>query len=68
MVGDRLDFDIYPANKLGMKTLQGTAWLQRPKNSDYVPMITFETIEGLSKMLCQKQLGMDDLSRGNGNK
>ncbi|WP_167815162.1 HAD family hydrolase [Sporolactobacillus shoreae] len=54
MVGDRLDFDIYPANMLGIRTirvLQGTAKLQKPKNSDYVPTMTIATIDGLRSLL-----------------
>ncbi|MCO7126492.1 HAD-IA family hydrolase [Sporolactobacillus shoreicorticis] len=54
MVGDRLDFDIYPANKLGMKTirvLQGMACLQQPRNSDYAPMMTIQAIDDLSLKL-----------------
>lgn len=38
MIGDRLDNDIYPAKKLGMKTIwvkQGFAIYQKPINSDY---------------------------------
>ena len=38
MVGDRLDNDIYPAKKLGMKTVwirQGFAVYQTPENKDY---------------------------------
>ncbi|WP_370646190.1 HAD hydrolase-like protein [Sporolactobacillus sp. STSJ-5] len=58
MVGDRLDFDIYPANKLRMKTirvLQGMARLQKPKNSDYVPTMTVRAVDDLRKMLHKKQ-------------
>jgi HAD superfamily hydrolase (TIGR01549 family) len=58
MVGDRLDFDIYPANKLGMKTirvLQGMARLQQPKNSNYLPSKTIQTVDCLSMMLREKQ-------------
>ena len=38
MIGDRLDNDIYPAKKLGMKTVwirQGFAAYQTPENEDY---------------------------------
>lgn len=38
MVGDRLENDIYPAKKIGMKTvriLQGFNAMQVPRNSDY---------------------------------
>ncbi|SFG34082.1 HAD family hydrolase [Sporolactobacillus nakayamae] len=58
MVGDRLDFDIYPANKLRMKTirvLQGMARLQKPKNSDYVPTMTVRAVDDLRKMLHKKR-------------
>jgi len=40
MVGDRLDNDIYPAKKLGMKTIrirQGYARYQEPINDEYKP-------------------------------
>lgn len=38
MIGDRLDNDIYPAKRLGMKTIwikQGFAIYQKPINSEY---------------------------------
>lgn len=40
MVGDRLDNDIFPAKRLGMKTIwikQGFGGLQKPKSAEYVP-------------------------------
>lgn len=51
MIGDRLDNDIYPANKLGMKTIhikQGFGAYQEPKNNDYKADLT---INGLSELL-----------------
>jgi len=47
MVGDRLDNDIYPAKKLGMKTiwiLRGFGKYQYPKNSEYEPDLCSENL------------------------
>ena len=38
MIGDRLDNDIYPAKKVGMKTIwvkQGLGAVQKPKSEEY---------------------------------
>lgn len=51
MIGDRLDNDIFPAKKLGMKTIwirQGFGAYQESKNSHYQPDVT---ISELSKIL-----------------
>ncbi|MBE3089089.1 MAG: HAD-IA family hydrolase [Actinobacteria bacterium] len=53
MVGDRLDYDIYPAKKIGMKTvriLQGFAKYQKPINTDYVPDYTINKIYELNNL------------------
>ena len=53
MIGDRLDNDIYPAKRLGMRTVwvnQGIAAYQTPKNADYEPDYTIENIIELEKL------------------
>ena len=54
MVGDRVDNDVAPAKKLGMKTVcvkQGIHKLNTPKNEFEVPDYTVDTIEELLNIL-----------------
>jgi len=54
MVGDRLDNDIYPAKKLGMKTVwikRGFGKYQTPKNSDYEADIVVDELNELINIL-----------------
>lgn len=47
MIGDRLDNDIFPAKKLGMKTVwirQGIAICQTPQNCEYEPDFTVDNL------------------------
>lgn len=47
MIGDRLDNDIYPAKKLGMKTVwvkQGMAVYQKPQNETYTADFTVSSL------------------------
>ncbi len=51
MIGDRLDNDIFPAKKLGMKTIwikQGFAIYQNPTNSDYEADYTINSLTDLN--------------------
>ena len=51
MIGDRLDNDIYPAKKVGMKTIwvkQGLGGVQSPKSDEY--KADYE-VEGLNDIL-----------------
>jgi len=53
-VGDRLDNDIYPAKKLGMKTIQikkGFAIVQKPKNKDFEPDLVINNLSELIDIL-----------------
>lgn len=53
-VGDRLDNDIYPAKKLGMKTIQikkGFAIVQKPKNKDFEPDLVINNLNELIDIL-----------------
>lgn len=50
MIGDRLDNDIFPAKKIGMKTIwikQGFGGMQIPKSKDYEPDYTIQNLEEL---------------------
>jgi HAD superfamily hydrolase (TIGR01662 family) len=50
MIGDRLDNDIYPAKKLGMKTVrikQGFCRVQNPISDEYVPDYTINSLSEL---------------------
>lgn len=54
MVGDRVDNDVAPAKKLGMKTVcvkLGIHKLNTPKNEFEVPDYTVDTIEELLNIL-----------------
>lgn len=54
MVGDRLDNDIYPAKKLGMKTMwikQGLGKYQEPLNKEYVPDYEVNTLSEINKCI-----------------
>ena len=54
MVGDRLDQDIYPANRVGMKTvriLQGLGRYQPPKGLGYQPTAIIRRIQELAPLL-----------------
>ncbi len=50
MIGDRLDNDIYPAKKLGMKTIwvkQGMAVYQNPQSEAYTADFTVNSLTGI---------------------
>lgn len=54
MIGDRLDNDIYPAKKLGMKTIwikQGFGGMQEPKSEEYKADYEINHLEGIYKIL-----------------
>ena len=54
MVGDRVDNDVAPAKKLGMKTVcvsQSIRMVSTPKNEFEVPDYTVDTIEELLNIL-----------------
>ena len=54
MVGDRLDNDIVPANKIGMKTVwikQGFGGFATPKSEDESPDYTIRDLRGLEDIL-----------------
>lgn len=54
MIGDRLDNDIFPAKKLGMRTIwvkQGAAVWQYPKNEEYTADFTVEDLDGILELL-----------------
>lgn len=54
MIGDRLDNDIFPANCLGMKTIQvshGMAAYQHPEDKEHTPDFTVSSLEELLKIL-----------------
>ena len=54
MVGDRLDNDIVPANKIGMKTVwikQGLGGFAMPKSDDERPDYTISNLRGLEDIL-----------------
>lgn len=51
MIGDRLDNDIYPAKRLGMKTIwvkQGFSAYQNPMNEAYIPNKTVDSLNEIS--------------------
>lgn len=55
MIGDRLDNDIVPAKKIGMKTVwvrQGFAKYQSVTNESETPDFTVETIEETADIFC----------------
>lgn len=54
MIGDRLDNDIIPAKKLGMKTIwirQGFAIYQNPRNAEEQPDYIVDSLAELKKIL-----------------
>ena len=54
MIGDRLDNDIFPAKKLGMKTIwirQGFSIYQHPVSKEYEPDETVESLMELKNVL-----------------
>ena len=54
MVGDRIDNDIIPANKIGMKTVwirQGFGGLAKPKNAAETPDYTINNLNELFEIL-----------------
>ena len=53
MVGDRLDNDIAPANRLGMHTvrlLRGLGAYREPQSGDELPEITVQTLNELTDL------------------
>lgn len=55
MIGDRLDNDIYPAKKMGMRTIwikQGFGGVQMPISLEYEPDFSVNSLDELSKILC----------------
>lgn len=57
MIGDRLDNDIFPAKKLGMKTiriLKGFGVYQQPINDYYCPDITINNLSELLSIFTTK--------------
>ncbi len=54
MIGDRLDNDIFPAKRLGMKTIwirQGFGGMQTPKDERYTPDARVETLQEILDLL-----------------
>ncbi|MCL2408477.1 MAG: HAD family hydrolase [Oscillospiraceae bacterium] len=54
MIGDRLDNDIYPAKKLGMKTIwirQGFGGVPEPPSMEYEPDYTVNTLSDILEIL-----------------
>lgn len=54
MIGDRLDNDIYPAKKSGMKTIwikQGFGGMMRPKSEEYIPDTEISELDELLDIL-----------------
>ena len=54
MIGDRLDNDISPAKKLGMKAIwirQGFAIYQNPENAEYQPEYIVDSLSELKELL-----------------
>ncbi|MDE5862820.1 MAG: HAD family hydrolase [Lachnospiraceae bacterium] len=54
MVGDRLDNDIMPAKKLGMKTIrikQGLNAVQKPLSEEYIPDMEIDSVLQLCTLL-----------------
>ena len=53
MIGDRLDNDIFPAKKLGMKTVwikQGFAGYQKPENAEYEADLVIDNLTQLMEL------------------
>jgi len=58
MVGDRVDNDVAPARRLGMKTVRlkmGVFWPQEPMSEDEVPDLELPSLKGLSDALRRLQ-------------
>lgn len=54
MVGDRLDNDIFPAKKVGMRTIwikQGFGGIQKPKSDEYIPDIEILQLKDLLEVI-----------------
>ena len=54
MIGDRLENDVYPAKKIGMRTiriLRGISKVQVPKNAEYEPDFTIYELKELFSIL-----------------
>lgn len=54
MIGDRPDNDIYPAKRLGLKTIrirQGTSYAQLPKSAEYEADATVYGLDGIGEIL-----------------
>ena len=54
MIGDRLDNDIFPAKKLGMRTIrvkQGFAAYQEPRTDEYEADVSVESLEEVARVV-----------------
>ena len=54
MIGDRPDNDIYPAKKLGLRTIrirQGTSYAQLPKSEEYEADATVRSLKEIWEIL-----------------
>ncbi len=54
MIGDRPDYDIYPAKQLGLRTIrvrQGPAACQVPRSPDYEADVTVNSLDELGEVL-----------------
>ncbi len=55
MIGDRLDYDIAPAKKVGMLAIRirrGPHAIQEPRSRDEVPDLTLATLTALCRRIC----------------
>lgn len=54
MIGDRPDNDIYPAKRLGLRTIrvrQGPTAVQSPRSPEYEADVTVDTLDGVNGVL-----------------
>ena len=59
MIGDRPDNDIYPAKKLGMRTIrikQGLAAYQEPRTKEYEADVSVESLEEVARVVMSCRL------------